>query len=252
MAAHHMMNEATMIRTATELGIATVTLDRPQSRNALSGQLIRELRTKMHRLDADPDIRVIVLTGAGSAFCAGLDLVELRTTAENLTESAGGPGRPWAEGNTPVIAAVNGPAYTGGLEIVLHCDIVIAAPSAVFADTHVRVGVMPGWGMSFLLPAAIGEYPARAMGLTGRPIDAMTAHRLGLVHEVVDDNQLLSRAKEIAADIALSEPASVTNILRVQRETAGLGRKEAYEAEAHLEHLGAITPDTRPSERGKL
>ena len=138
--------------------------------------------------DANDDVDVIVLTGSDPAFCAGLDLRELGSSGDNL---AGGPssdklwGTPWPDISKPIIGAVNGAAVTGGFEIALNCDFLVASENAKFGDTHARVGLMPGWGLSVLLPQAIGVRRAREMSLTGNFMDAHEALAFGLVNRVV-------------------------------------------------------------------
>ena len=124
--------------------VATITLNRPASRNAISGELLTRLGEAMAVVEADDEIRAAILTGADPAFCAGVDLKEIGQEGSVLREAAAGGTGPWAPVSKPVIAAVNGAAVTGGLELVLNCDIAICSDRAVFADTHARVGVLPG------------------------------------------------------------------------------------------------------------
>ena len=157
--------------------VATITLNRPGARNAISRDLLRALQDVMAELAGRDDIGAVVLTGADPAFCAGLDLKELSSGTELLD---GGrpdlpPNCPWTPLGKPLLAAVNGPAVTGGLELVLNCDFAVASDRALFADTHARVGVMPGWGLSVLLPQRVGVAMARRMSFTG---DFEDAHRL--------------------------------------------------------------------------
>ncbi|HEU0102810.1 MAG TPA: enoyl-CoA hydratase [Mycobacteriales bacterium] len=205
-------------------GVATVTLNRPAARNALSSALLLALREALAALDADDEVGAVVLTGSDPAFCAGLDLKELGSTGGNLR--LGGepdglpPGHPWAPMSTPLIGAVNGVAVTGGLELALHCDLLLASERAAFADTHARVGVMPGWGASVLLPAAIGTRLARQLSLTGDYLPAREALRAGLVSEVVPHEQLLPRAQELAATIAGNDRAAVRTLLATAHAVA--------------------------------
>lgn len=187
--------------------VAVVTLDRPRRRNALTAELMTEVAEQMARLDADSRTRAIVLTGRDPAFCAGLDLAELSTSAANLRIDE--TGRPWPVLGTPVIAAVNGPAVTGGLELVLHCDFAIASERAAFADTHTRVGVLPGWGLSVLLPQAVGLRRAKQMSFTGNYVTAEQALAWGLVNQVVPHGDLLPAALSLAADICSNDPRAV-------------------------------------------
>lgn len=196
--------------------IATITLNRPSARNALSAALIRELRGAMADVDTRDDVDVIVLTGSDPAFCAGLDLKELGSSGANISATGDrdqdGLSRPWAPTTKPVIGAVNGVAVTGGFELALNCDFIIASTAARFADTHSRVGVMPGWGLTVLLPQAVGVRRARQLSFTGQFLDADTALAWGLVNEVVPRDDLLRRARTIALEIAGNEQDGVRQI----------------------------------------
>ncbi|WP_116999008.1 enoyl-CoA hydratase [Desertimonas flava] len=220
--------------------IGTVTLNRPERRNAISSALARAVTARMNQAIESDEVDVIVLTGSGRAFCAGLDLVELSTSAHNLSplDSEDGPWTPgngmWVETDKPVIGAINGPAVTGGLELALHCDILIAAESARFGDTHARVGVFPGGGMIALLPRAIGQRAALAMSLSGNFIDASTALRWGLVVDVVPDEELPAAARRLAADIASADQRIVRAVLATYREAADLSPTDA------VAHEGAV------------
>jgi enoyl-CoA hydratase len=201
--------------------IALLTLNRPAARNALSSELLREFPAAIVAADGNDDVDVIVITGADPAFCAGLDLRELGSSGDNL---AGGPssdklwGTPWPDVSKPVIGAVNGAAVTGGFEIALNCDFLIASENAKFGDTHARVGLMPGWGLSVLLPQAVGVRRAREMSLTGNFMDAQEALAFGLVNRVVAHDDLLPVTLSIAADIAGNDQASVRALLGEYRE----------------------------------
>src|SRR5580693_1446373 len=180
-------------------GVAVVALDRPERRNALTAALMAAIAETMAGLDGDDRVGAIVLTGRDPAFCAGLDLSELSSSGENLFYDQ--TGRPWPRLSTPVIAAVNGPAVTGGLELVLHCDFAVASERAAFADTHARVGVLPSWGLSVLLPQAVGLRRAKQMSLTGNYVPAALAREWGLVTAVVEHDALLSAATGLARDV---------------------------------------------------
>jgi enoyl-CoA hydratase len=170
--------------------IATITLNRPEVRNALNAELCRRLRAATESADSDESVDVIVLTGADPAFCAGLDLREyqaLGRAPDGVSETILSIG----ELRTPVIGAINGVTTTGGLELALGCDFLIASERAFFADTHARVGVLPGGGLSVRLPQAVGLRAAKEMSFTGRFVDAAEALRLGLVNRVVPHQDLL-------------------------------------------------------------
>jgi enoyl-CoA hydratase len=200
-------------------GIATVTLNRPEVRNALSGEVLQLLPELMSTAEADDNVAVIVLTGADPAFCSGLDLDELGSTATNLGTggSAEAPRRSGARGpfprmTKPLIGAINGVAVTGGFELALNCDFLIASELAKFGDTHTRVGVMPAWGLTVLLPQAIGVRRAREMSFTGNFMSADEALRWGLVNHVVPHAELIPFTRSIAADIVDNESDAVRQI----------------------------------------
>jgi enoyl-CoA hydratase len=200
--------------------VATITLNRPEVRNALSSEVLRLLPTLVTKADGDPDVDVIILTGADPAFCAGLDLKELASTGGNLGGGSGSDGSsgghgargPFPKVGKPLIGAINGVAVTGGLELALNCDFLVASERAKFGDTHARVGVMPGWGMTVLLPQAIGVRRAREMSFTGNFIDADEALRLGLVNHVVPHDELLPFTRALAADIVGNEADAVRQV----------------------------------------
>ena len=162
--------------------VGLVTLNRPEARNALSSEVLAHLPTAMAALDGDNGVDVIIRTGADPAFCAGLDLKELGSSAGNLSAGSNEPTarrRPWAALSKPLIGAINGVAITGGFELALNCDFLVASERARFADTHARVGVMPGWGLTVLLPQAIGVRRARELRVTGNFMGWVTEARLG-------------------------------------------------------------------------
>jgi len=223
----------TVIRTQVDDRVAVVTLDRPEARNALNGELLRAIPEAMARADADPDVDVIVLTGADPAFCAGIDLKELQETGGEFFRQ-GGVGRPWLRTTKPVIGAVNGPAVTGGLEIALHCDFLVASDRARFADTHARVGLLPGWGLTVLLPQAIGARKAKEMSFTGNFVAADEALLFGLVNKVVPHDDLLPTAIALARDIAGGDARAVRALLASYERILAVDpeRGLALEAEA--------------------
>jgi enoyl-CoA hydratase len=240
--------------------IATITLNRPEARNALSSALLRDLNAAMRQANDDTAVDVIILTGADPAFCAGLDLKELGDSAGNLGgEPRSGASPTGADRNSfhfvdkPLIAAVNGACITGGFELALNCDFIIASERAKFGDTHSRVGVMPGWGLTVLLPQAIGVRRAREMSFTGNFLTGEEAFQWGLANRVVPHDELLPTARRIALDIIGNDQPGVRQIRRtyneIHREDAGWdieardGRrwqKEMFSKERVAERRGAI------------
>ncbi len=181
-------------------GVAVVTMNRPENRNALNTELRTALPATLRALDADDRVSALILTGADPAFCAGLDLKEISTTGLGGGDTSSG--LPFGGLTKPLIGAVNGPAVTGGFELALGCDFLVASERAAFADTHARVGVMPGWGLTVLLPQAIGIRRAKQLSFTGNYLDAATALEWGLVNVVVAHDELLDTARGLAADMA--------------------------------------------------
>jgi enoyl-CoA hydratase len=215
--------------------VATVTLNRPESRNAISAELHGQLDAAITELDQREDVGCIVLTGADPAFCAGMDLKSLATELRSVQQER--QRRPARHGGmlpphaAPVIGAINGPTVTGGLELAMCCDFLIASERASFADTHARVGVMPGGGMTIRLPQLVGIDRARRMSFTGDYIDAETAREWGLVVEVVPHADLLGRAHELAATIASIPNEYVRELRRGYEELNALRGPEAIAAE---------------------
>lgn len=199
---------------------AIVTLDRPEARNALSSEVVRTLPTVVAEASEDERVAAIILTGRDPAFCAGLDLRELGTTGENL-RLPDDITWPWRT-DKPVMAAVNGPAVAGGLELALHCDLLVASERALFGDTHAAVGQLPGAGLTVRLPAAVGFGRALRMSLTGRFVDAATAERWGLVTEVVPHEDLLPRVLEIADDVARLDGHVAAALTALYRDVAAV------------------------------
>ena len=203
-------DDVLLIETADR--IRTLTLNRPHVRNALSMELRDRLFPALRDADADDGVDVVILTGTDPAFCAGVDLKEI---AGGLQGSSGIPdlSPAWPPMSKPVIGAINGVAVTGGFEIALCCDILIASENARFADTHARVGLLPSWGMSVRLPQAVGRGLAHRMSLTGDYLGASDALRVGLVTEVVLHDELLDTARSVAASIVGNNRAAVRALL---------------------------------------
>jgi len=222
----------------TDNGVRVLTLNRPEARNALSTELLRALPRAMADADEDDAVSVIVLTGADPAFCAGLDLRELGSTGGNLrsgaTPSERGLAVPWPSIGKPVIGAVNGPAVTGGFELALQCDFLVASERARFGDTHARVGLVPAWGLSVLLPQAVGVRRAKEISLTGNFVDADEAHRIGLVNRVVPHESLMPTVLRIAPDIVANDGEAVRAVLGGYRAVAATTTDNGLRVEADL------------------
>ncbi len=232
----------------TRDGISTVTLNRPEARNALSSELRRGITHVFRRLADDPSVSAIVLTGAGTAFSAGVDLKELGERGPSDGGAGELPGDqdcvPAMEAcPQPIIGAINGYAITGGFEVALACDILIGCPQTRFADTHARVGILPGWGLSQKLPRMIGINRAKLVSLTGNFLDAATAERWGLLAEVVPAEELVGRAQAIARDVASCVPDAIVGYKRMIDDGYAMtyGESRVMEKARSIEHAASVT-----------
>jgi len=226
-------------------GIATLTLNRPEAMNALSRELRGAISASFNDLQADDAIRVAIVTGEGRAFCAGLDLKELGAGATGgpgaLQESDAIAAIKAFEG--PIIGAVNGHAITGGFELALACDVLIASTEARFADTHIRVGVLPGWGLSQKLPRLIGISRAKELSLAGNPIGAEQALAWGFVNRIVAPEELLPACRALAADMLCCDPKTLRDYKKLIDEGYGMPFADAmnHEAEAATRFAAGVT-----------
>jgi enoyl-CoA hydratase len=234
-------------------GVALVTLNRPEAMNALSTALRGALARAFRELAEDTAIGAIIVTGVGRAFCAGLDLKEMGGETQPAQPSdATGPAAMIEEGDmiaalracpVPVIGAVNGFAITGGFELALACDFLIASSEARFADTHARVGIVPGWGISQLLPRWVGPGRARELAFTGNFLGAEQACAWGLVNRVVASDELLPTCRRLARDILSCDARTVREIKRLHREgwATTLGEALRLEGRASVEHARSVS-----------
>jgi len=232
-------------------GTAILTLNRPKAMNALSRELRSALVDTFAELRTDDTTGAVILTGAGRAFCAGLDLKELggETGGGGAATDAIGSGadiiQAMAACDRPIIGAVNGFAITGGFELALACDVLVASTEARFADTHARVGILPGWGLSQRLSRAIGIYRAKELSLTGNYLSAEQAAEWGLVNRVVAPEDLLPTAETLAQDMLSCVPAVMRTYKRVIDDgfAATFHDGLALETAANREHSRALTPE---------
>jgi len=234
-------------------GVTTVTLNRPEQLNALSNDLRSTITETFLRLQTDDATKVIILTGAGRAFSAGLDLRELGQKGFAQNDNAGVTadlhGAIRSVGK-PIIGAINGFAITGGFEIALMCDILVGSTEAKFADTHVRMGVVPGWGLSQRLAKLIGPSRAKELSFTGNYLDAVTAERWGLLNRIVEPAELLPHCESLAADICQADPRTLSEVHKlidfgVEHSLAEGLKEEARRSAAHKSDLTADTLDER-------
>ena len=191
--------------------ITTITINRPEKRNALNREMRVFVKNEIARLNQSDLTKVIILTGTDPAFSAGVDFSELADPNTDFNE-IGPLSGPFFSSDIPVIGAVNGAAYTGGLELALTCTSLIASEKAIFADTHAKMGMMPGWGLSVHLPIAVGPARAHQMMTSGQPISASQAHEWGLVNEVVSHELLMKRTREVATAITQQEISVIRKI----------------------------------------
>jgi enoyl-CoA hydratase len=237
-----------LVRVEVVERVGVVTLDRPEVRNALNGTVMSSLQLALIDLDRDDGVDAMVLTGADPAFCAGIDLKALGAGGLGEMHVASGRG-PLPERTKPLIGAINGPAVTGGFEIALACDFLIASEHARFADTHARVGIQPGWGLTVLLPQAIGVRRARQMSITGNYIDAETALQWGLVNQVVPHDELLPTCRALGADIVSNDQDALRQILATYAEGSDTTAGDAWEVEARVSREWAASHDVADVER---
>jgi enoyl-CoA hydratase len=210
-------------------GVRTITIDRPEARNAMSVVMRERIRDGFSSASDDDAIDVVVITGADPSFSAGVDLKEIRSPS--WLPKRVNPAVAVRACAKPTIAAVNGVCVTGGLEIALACDMIVASDAARFADTHAKAGLMPGWGMTAALPTAVGRRKAVELSLTGSFIDADEALRIGLVNHVVPHDDLLTRTYELAQTIRAYDQAVVRRQVALYRRTNGLALEDALALE---------------------
>lgn len=215
--------------------VALVTLNRPEAYNALNHDLSTAIVRTFDELATNASVHVIVLTGAGKAFCAGVDLKELTANPGVLKDGGMGTNSPMVRAlrncGKPIIGAINGPAVTGGFELALACDFLYATKNARFADTHARVGLLPGWGLSQKLGRLIGINRAREASLTGNFIDAETAMAWGLVNKLCPSDTLIVDTLAAAQQIAESNPQTISAMRSLMNDGDLLALGDALELE---------------------
>ncbi|MFO7965674.1 MAG: enoyl-CoA hydratase [Desulfobacterales bacterium] len=237
--------------------VATVTLNRPDVMNALSSELRIAIEDTFEDLKNDRSIGVVILTGAGRAFCAGLDLKELSAgkgmigDVASKRESKVNLATPLKRFGRPIIGAINGVAVTGGFELALACDILIASTEARFADTHARVGILPGSELSQKLSRLIGIYRAKEVSLTGNFIGAQQAVEWGLVNRVVPPDQVLPACRALANDILSCPDDMVEKYKKLIDDGFHMTFGEGLELElkANIEHFKSLSPETVATRR---
>jgi len=229
-------DDASVVLTDVVDGVGVVTMHRPEVRNALNAAMRVAVPAALMAFDDRDDIVALVLTGSDPAFSAGIDLKELSFGDGGGGQGGGSARRDMVQGpfprlTKPLIGAINGVAVTGGFEYALGCDFLIASERARFADTHGRVGVMPGWGLTVNLAEAVGVRRARQLSFTGDYLDSDTALAWGLVNEVVAHDQLLARALDLGRSISELVPGAAQNLKETYRQVLDLPTGEAWALE---------------------
>jgi enoyl-CoA hydratase len=223
-----------------EAPLAILTLNRPDQMNALSSELRLAIGAAFRELEADPDIRAVIVTGAGRAFCAGMDLKEMGSGGEGVTgyELSVTGQTEMREGiadfSGPVIAAVNGAAATAGFELALACDLIFVSTTAKFLDTHARVGILPGWGLSQRLPRLIGIARAKEVSLSGNALSAERAYEWGLANRVCEPDALLDEARALALDMCSCVPNVMEGVKKLIDEGYSMLFDDAMAFELHV------------------
>jgi enoyl-CoA hydratase len=226
-------------------GVATMTLNRPEKLNALTPAVFAALRSHLEAIAADEDVRCVVLAGAGRSFCAGHDLDSIASDEEEAGEEAAAETIDQLEAlPQPTVARIHGHCFTGGLELALGCDLLVAASSAVLGDTHGQWGLMPVWGMSVRLPERVGLSRAKELMFTSRRIDGAEAARIGLVDRAVPDHQLDETIAALTAEIAANSPGTNRIDKALLRARGGMSREDALRFER-------TEPFGRPADMGE-
>jgi enoyl-CoA hydratase len=214
--------------------VLIVTLNRPEAKNAVNEALARGVAAAMQTLDADPDLRVGIITGAGGTFCAGMDLKGFLRGENPTVDGRGFAGLTQAPPKTPLIAAVEGWALAGGCEVVLACDLVVASTEAKFGIPEVKRGLVAGAGGLLRLPNRIPYHLAMEFALTGEPVTAETAHRYGLVNRLTEPGKALDGALELAAQVAANGPLAVAVTKEIVRSAGDWTEDEGWEMQSKL------------------
>jgi enoyl-CoA hydratase len=211
-------------------GVRTITIDRPEVKNALTAAMRADFCALIEDADADASVRAVIVTAVDPVFSAGVDFKEVAAGSGSAAGAAKNPGAALRATTTPVVCAVNGACVTGALELALSCTFIVASERARFADTHARLDVVAAWGLTALLPRAIGVRKAAELSITGNFVDAHEALRIGLVNHVVAHDELLSFTRRLVDDIAPT--SAVNHVLDLYRRGDGLPLDQALALEA--------------------
>jgi enoyl-CoA hydratase len=221
-------------------GVRTITINRPEVKNALTAAMRAELCALIDAADADDSVRAVIVTAVDPVFSAGVDFKEVASGSGTGSAAAKNPGAALRATSTPVVCAVNGACVTGALEIALSCTFVVASERARFADTHARLGVVAAWGLTALLPRAVGVRKAAELSITGNFVDAAEALRIGLVNHVVPHDELVPFTRALVDDIAPT--AAVRHVLDLYRRGDGLPLADALALEAEHAATQQVDP----------
>lgn len=244
------MSETLLIR--RDGRVVVLTLNRPEKLNALSAEMRKSLHHTILELDVDDGVGAIILTGAGDrAFTAGMDLTEASQRVGEVMAPDENPVAAIEKCRKPIVVAVNGLCITGGMEMMLACDIVIASRTARFADTHVRVGLMPGWGISQRLARQLGPQRAKEISLSGNFLPAQRAFDLGLINRVVEPEELMQAAMALARDIADADQRVVEEYKRLIDDGFGLTLIAGLKLERERSRAFGATLSADHFQRGK-
>jgi enoyl-CoA hydratase/carnithine racemase len=212
-------------------GVRTITINRPEVKNALTTAMRARFCTLIGEADVDESVRAVVVTAVDPVFSAGVDFKEVAAgTGSSPPAPTANPGAVLRATTTPVVCAVNGACVTGALELALSCTFIVASERARFADTHARLGVVAAWGLTALLPRAVGVRKAAELSITGNFVDAPEALRIGLVNHVVPHRELLPFTRSLVEDIAAT--AAVADVLDLYRRGDGLPLPDALALES--------------------
>lgn len=240
---------ANLVRADAEGGVLTITINRPEQRNAINRDVAVELAAALDRLDADPDLAVGLLTGEGGTFSAGMDLKAFATGQTPVIPGRGLGGLTRATVRKPLIAAVEGWALGGGFELALACDLIVAAENATFGFPEVKRGLIAGEGGVLRLPHRVPHHIALRLLLTGDPMTAVEAERFGLIAELAPPAGALAAARALAERVAGNAPLALAAVKQVIRETQGLADAEAF---VRQDEIGAGLLTSEDAREGAL
>jgi len=241
-------SEPSALVTREQKSIAVVTLNRPKQLNSLNLELIERLAKIFREIRDDREVKAVILTGAGKAFSAGVDLntaADIFQGKVNIFGTDSDPVFQMQQVPVPIIGAINGFAITGGFELALQCDFLIGSTNAQFMDTHAKFGIHPAWGLSQILPRLIGPGRAMEVSMTSNPVDAATAEKWGLITRVVPPDDLMPTALKLAQAIAANNGPLVKKYKKVIREgfNCGLADGLLLERQRGVEYYKTMTPE---------